>query len=115
MKLNVIFLAIGTVMLTSGCAAKQLLPGAEKILVTSERPSESCAYVGEVVGSQGNWWTDDVTSSKNKMIGARNEMRNEALKLGANIVFIQEFKNTKSDLSFDVTNTTAIGNAYKCQ
>jgi len=106
-------LVVGAALLF-GCAAKRLLPGAEKVLITNERPSETCIFVGEVVGSQGNWWTDDVTSTKNKMVGARNEIRNEAFKRGANVVVVQEFRNTQSDLSFDVTNTTGIGNAYKC-
>ncbi|EAA9593782.1 DUF4156 domain-containing protein, partial [Salmonella enterica] len=30
------------------------------------------------MGSQGNWFTGDVTSNKNLVIGARNELRNEA-------------------------------------
>jgi Domain of unknown function (DUF4156) len=106
-------LVVGAALLF-GCAAKGLLPGAEKVLITNEKPPDTCTFLGEVVGSQGNWWTDDVTSTKNKMVGARNEIRNEAFKRGANLVFVQEFRNTRSDLSFDVTNTTGIGNAYKC-
>ncbi|WP_164084686.1 DUF4156 domain-containing protein [Alteromonas flava] len=102
------------VIVLSGCAAKEMLPGAETIKVVTEAPEGNCEFVGEVIGSQGNWWTDDVTSTKNKMLGARNEMRNEAFKLGATHVHLVESVNTESDLSFDVTNSTVIGNAYKC-
>lgn len=44
------------------------------------------------MGSQGNWFTGDVTSNKNLVIGARNELRNEAYKLGANVVYVQDLK-----------------------
>ena len=75
---------------------------------------KNCKYLGEIVGSQGNWFTGDFTSNKDLVIGARNELRNEAHKLGANIVYIQDMKNTNKFHSLGTTNTTAIGKAYKC-
>ena len=97
----------------AGCAAKRLSPGAQAVLLVNEVPS-NCQFLGEVVGSQGNWWTDDVTSTKNKMVGARNELRNQAFAMGATHVQVMESRNTKSGVSFDVTNTTVIGNAFRC-
>lgn len=70
--------------------------------------------MGEIIGSQGNWFTGDYTSNKNLVTGARNELRNEAYKLGANIVYIQNMANTNAWGSLGTTNTTAIGKAYKC-
>ncbi|MEH6544383.1 MAG: DUF4156 domain-containing protein [Porticoccaceae bacterium] len=101
-------------VLIASCAAKPMIPGAGRIKIIQDAPDNSCEFLGEVVGSQGNWWTDDSTSTKNKMIGARNEMRNQAFGLGANVLHIMESRNTKSMLSFDVTNVTVIGNAYRC-
>ena len=97
----------------AGCAAKPIAPGARAVLIVHQTPS-NCQFLGEVVGSQGNWWTDDVTSTKNKMVGARNELRNQAFAMGATHVQVMESRNTQSDLSFDVTNTTVIGNASRC-
>ncbi len=58
--------------------------------------------------------TGDFTSNKNLVIGARNELRNEAYKLRANIVYIQDMSNTNAHGSLGTTNTTAIGKAYRC-
>lgn len=100
----------------SACAAKQTIPGAERIELVNELPDrERCEFVGEIVGSQGNWFTGDVTSNKNLVIGARNELRNEAYKLGANVVYMQDLKNTNAYGSMGTTNTTGVGKAYKCK
>ena len=98
-----------------GCAAKQVSQEASIIEIVNEKPNmKNCKYLGEIVGSQGNWITGDFTSNKDLVIGARNELRNEAHKLGANIVYIQDMKNTNKFHSLGTTNTTAIGKAYKC-
>ena len=109
-NLTVVTLAV----LTTACASKPIAPGAERVMLVAEAP-QGCEFLGEVVGSQGNWWTDDVTSTKNKMVGARNELRNQAYAMGATHVQIMESRNTQSKVSFDVTNTTVIGNAFKCK
>ena len=99
----------------SACSAKQTIPGAERVELMNELPDKNkCEFLGEVVGSQGNWFTGDVTSNKNLVIGARNELRNEAYKLGANVVHVQDLKNTNAYGSMGTTNTTGIGKAYKC-
>lgn len=107
------FALVSLSVVLAACAAKPVTPGAEHVMLVTEAP-EGCQFLGEVVGSQGNWWTDDVTSTKNKMVGARNEMRNEAHAMGATHIHLMESRNTQSKVSFDVTNTTVIGNAYKC-
>jgi hypothetical protein len=107
------FIYVSIAIVCTACAAKPVMSGAERVMLLSEAP-QGCEFLGEVVGSQGNWWTDDVTSTKNKMVGARNELRNLAYAKGATHVHIMESENTQSRVSFDVTNTTIIGNAYKC-
>lgn len=91
------------------------MPGAETVELVNERPDQSqCKFLGEVVGSQGNWLTGDLTSNKDLIIGARNELRNEAYKLGGNLVYIQDLQNTNAHGSLGTTNTTGVGKAYKC-
>lgn len=98
-----------------GCAAKQVMPGAERVEIVNEAPDKSsCKFLGEVVGSQGNWWTGDLTKNKDLVIGARNELRNEAFNLGGNVVYVQDMKNTNAFGSMGTTNTTAVGKAYRC-
>jgi hypothetical protein len=98
-----------------GCSAIKSLPEAQGIEIVNITPDEEkCKYIGEVVGSQGNWFTGDYTSNENLVVGARNELRNEAYKLGANIVYMSDMKNTNAWGSLGTTNTTAIGKAYLC-
>ncbi len=102
-------------ILVLGCSAKSISPGAQSIELVNETPDMSkCKFLGEIIGTQGNFITGDFTSSKNLVMGARNELRNEAFKLGANVVYIQDMKNTNAYKSLGTTNTTAVGKAYKC-
>lgn len=100
----------------SGCAAKPIIEGAEKVDLTTERPDRvHCDYLGEVVGSQGNWVTGDFTSNEDLIIEARNELKNKAFKLGANVVYVEGMANTNAWGSLGTTNSTAIGKAFKCE
>lgn len=108
-------LALASLATLMGCAATAVLPGAQRVEIVNETPDRGkCRFIAEVVGSQGNWITGDITSNKNLMIGARNELRNEAFKLGGNVVYIQDMKNTNAHGSLGTTNTTAVGKAYTC-
>ena len=94
MKSIVIFCT--AVAILSGCAAKSVRPEANSVEVVNEAPNKDrCKFLGEVYGSQGNWFTGDWTSNKNLMIGARNELRNETHALGGNVVYIQDMKNSR--------------------
>lgn len=110
-----ILLCIFSVTALMGCAAKQATPEAMNVELVNYPPDLSkCRYVGDVVGSQGNWITGDFTPNKNLIIGARNELRNQAYKLGANVVYIQNMASTNASSSLGTTNTTAVGKAYRC-
>lgn len=104
-----------TLALMTGCSAISTVPGAETVdIVTDGAGLSGCKYLGEVVGSQGNWLTGDITSNKNLMVGARNDLRNEAFKRGANIVLVQDAKNVSASGAKGTTNSTMIGKAYRC-
>jgi hypothetical protein len=96
----------------SACAAKPILPGAEKVMLSNDKPSGNCEFVGEIIGGQGNWWTDDITSSKNIAKGSRNALRNEAFNLDANYVYIQQTSGSQTYLGG--STMSLVGNAYKC-
>ena len=98
-----------------GCSAHSVKPGAETVEIVIEQPDRNlCEFKGEIVGSQGNWFTGDFTSNESLMIGARNELLNQAYEMGANVVYMQDMKNTNAWGSLGTTNSTAIGKAYKC-
>ncbi|RXJ73181.1 hypothetical protein CS022_10490 [Veronia nyctiphanis] len=99
----------------AGCAAKPIIPQAQSIEIVNEQPDlEKCKFLGEIFGSQGNWITGDFTSNKDLMLGARNELRNEAFKLGGNVVYMQSLQSSGGFESLGTTNTTAVGKAYNC-
>jgi len=103
--------------LLMACAAKQASPGAEKIFVSDRPPPDGCRFMGEVQGSQGNFWTSEFTSDRNILSGARNEMRNQALTLGANYVLVETQSHSNNTAGFSLGGTYAsviIGNAYSC-
>ena len=98
-----------------GCAAKEIAPGSEKIMLTSHAAPSHCEFIGEVSGSQGNIMTSDFTSDENLIKGARNEMRNKAFELGANFVVIEnQSQSQNTSGSGGAYNATIIGNAFIC-
>lgn len=110
------FICILGLLTLMGCSANGVIPEARNIEIVSEEPDRShCRYMGEVVGSQGNWITGDFTSNKALIVDARNELKNQAYELGGNIIYIQLLKNTNAYKSLGTTNTTAIGKVFKCQ
>ncbi len=118
-----------TICMTSliGCTAKPLEHGASKVRVMNSAP-ENCEFLGEVDGSQGNWLTADFTSDRDIIIGARNEMKNQANALGANTVVIKKTVDNsnagidgyKSGSQASISSTkgtyssTLIGEAFLC-
>lgn len=114
-KLKLI-LSTSLLSLLSACAALPLDKGAESVNLVSIYPnSKSCTPIGDVIGTHGNWITGDFTSNINLIAGARNALKNEAYKLGANVVFIEETQNTDSWGSLGITNTTIVGKAFNCK
>ena len=112
---SLILVAIAAGSVLSGCSAIQPIAGANQVeLVNARWEPKDCKFLGEIVGSQGNWWTGDITSNEDLMIGARNELRNKAYQLGANRVSVQNMTSVGGSNSLGTDNTTIIGKAYFC-
>lgn len=79
MNKKLVFLS--ALMLTA-CSANSLQHGAEGVRVTHNEPDTSCTYLGDVTGSQGNFFTGGWTSNSNLETGARNDLKNKAWKMG---------------------------------
>jgi len=109
---------VGLAACLTACAATPLqAPAAANILVTRNAPAADCTFLGEVRGSQGNFWTAEFTSDEDLLVGARNRMRDAAYALGANFVQVElenPSHNTADLSSGGVYNSTIIGNAYRC-
>ncbi len=114
-KPPLILLALSSI---SGCTAAPLQkPAASNVLVTRNTPADDCRFVGEVLGSQGNFWTAEFTSDEDLIAGARNRMRDRAYDLGANFVQIElenQSHNTADHSTGGVYSSVILGNAYAC-
>ncbi len=115
---KLIHISLIAAVITSGCAAAPLMEqDAARVLVTRNAPADNCRFVGEVLGSQGNFWTADFTSDEDLIAGARNRMRDKAYNLGANFVQIElenQSHNTADYSSGGVYSSVVVGNAYVC-
>ena len=108
----VVFAAI---FLLSACSAIQATPDGAPVELVNDRPQGDCRSLGEIVGSQGNFFTGNYTSNKDLMIGARNDLRNQAASMGGNLVHVQNVSNASAHGSRGTSNTTVVGMVYKCQ
>lgn len=110
--------AVSSVLLSVllvGCSATPTTPEGKSVELVTEKPTGNCKPLGDVVGSQGNWFTGDYTSNKNLLIGARNDLRNKASEMGGNYVWVQNSSNTNAWGSLGTTNTTVLGVVYRCE
>ena len=67
-----------------------------------------CTQIGEVIGSEGHWYTYLFISNTNLTQGALNDMKNKAHEMGANTVIVYNYISTFA------TSVTFLGQAYKC-
>ena len=67
-----------------------------------------CAFKGEVIGSEGNWYSYLFFSNADMIRGALNDVKNNAAKQGSNIVIIHQIDGF-------ITSTTFVGQSYFCE
>ena len=66
-----------------------------------------CRYLGEIIGTEGHWYTYLFISNRQLVQSALNDLYNRANAKGANVVFISD------NVSFS-TSVTFYGQAYYC-
>lgn len=107
-----------TAIWLGGCAATSVTSAGQKVLVSNSRHiPKKCRYLGEVNGSQGNFFTGNYTSDSHLDEGALNKMRNRAAEMGAN--YVQIITNRAGQFNsggngVGDSTATVIGNAYSC-
>ena len=106
---SIILLGCGTL----SCAPVQLHPDNEAVrLIFYNEPGlaknlPQCAYLGPIVSSYGRWFNYLFISNADLTQGAIDDMYNEANKIGANVVYIND------NIDF-TTSVTLLGQAYRC-
>jgi len=69
---------------------------------------QQCENLGEVIGSEGRWYSYLFYSNRLMIQGALNDIRNRAYEIGANKVVV--YKNVDF-----MTSVTIVGQAYNCK
>lgn len=115
MRYHIFFGSVLFIAAVTGCNSTPLNPGAESVRILQDQP-KGCKYLGEVTGNQGNFFTGAYTSNENLETGARNDMKNQAYKLGGNVLvyLTNRAGQTNGRDSGMQTNVTLSGIVYKC-
>ncbi len=113
-------LFLSFLLILTGCSANSIKHGAETVKVTNIEPDKECIRLGDITGSQGNFFTGEWTSNRNLETGARNDLKNRAYDMGGNVVVILTQRpgmtggGTSIFGSLQQTNVTISGTVYKC-
>ncbi len=92
-----------------GCSSIPLEESAREVrILYSMTPPPDCRLIGDIVGSAGHWYSYLFITNANLSLGALNDIKNKARKLGGNTVRVV------SNREF-VTSVTLIGQAYDCR
>lgn len=87
MRIHIAFLCAVAALGPTGCMAKRLSDGGATVTTVSRAPHR-CERLGDVAGRSGGMLVGDMTSVRDLDLGARNDLRNRAAKLGADTVQI---------------------------
>lgn len=119
MKISMVMVAL---LLTS-CTVAPMLPGAEKVLVTSAPIPKNCRDIGRVTADDTNGVTQSYTSHEHLMEDESNNLKDQAFAIGANTVQITQHETTyiqnsskkpKVTLPQSVNQHQLTGEAYFC-
>lgn len=113
---------IGLILISivTGCSSIALEQGANKVRLTHNEPGKECQYLGDITGSQGDFFTGAFTSNEDLETGARHALKNKAAKLGGNVIYMLTQRAGETGNYADnfggsqQTNVTLTGNVYHC-
>lgn len=113
MNVKAFIVSAASLMLLAGCAAKAINPNAQQVRILDKVPENKCKYIGEAIGSQGNFFTGAYTTDENLQQGALNELKNKAANMGGNAIVL--VSNQAGLTQGSQRNITSVGNVYSCQ
>lgn len=106
-----ISVSLALIVVLSACAGHSIKVDAAQIQILDSEP-KTCQFLGEVYGTQGNIVTGLFTTDEELIAGARNDVRNEALALGANSLYITK---TSPNRTHNLDSYSFYGKAYRCK
>ena len=115
------FILVLVALTLTACASKPLDPEAKLVRLTTIEPSAECQFLGDITGNQGDFFTGEFTSNERLETGARHDLKNQAHKMGGNVIFLlTERAGQTGSFAWDFggsnvqTNVTLSGNVYFC-
>ena len=100
---------LALLFLLASCSLATLNPEAVHVKLSADPIKlKYCEYLGEVMGSAGNWYDFLYISNNALMQAAVNDIRNQAAAKGADTVYIEEPRQF-------TTSVTMLGLAYRCK
>lgn len=107
-------LGLSAALLLAGCSSTNELTGAgQQVKFTDTKPAAECQLVGEVTGSQSNWFSGS-GGEGSSMRGAANDLRNKAAAMGGNVIYGANSPSQNLLSSFAPLDSKMIGQVYKC-
>lgn len=106
--LKIILISCFLPLLLNGCAHSLDSKAISVNVYYSENENAHCDYKGDVIGSDGNFFTFLFISNINLTRGALNDIRNNAAAMGGDTVIIIR------DQLLYTTTTTFVGSVYSC-
>lgn len=97
-----------------GCSATKLNENASLVMVSPNAAPSGCKYLGTVSGTQGGYWTGAYTTNENLDLGAMNNFKNNAYKMGANYVQMSNNLNASGHNGTSLSQISYNGVAYSC-
>lgn len=114
-KMRIKFLlGLSAALLLAGCStSNELTTAGQQVTFSETKPGVECQLVGEVTGSQSNWFSGSGGESSS-MRGAANDLRNKAAAMGGNVIYGVNSPSQSLISSFVPLDSKMIGQVYKC-
>jgi len=101
-------------LLITACATS-LQEGAEAVVIVNIVPAEKiCEFLGQISASEGGMISGEFMQDDKIKRGAINQLKNKALLMGGNTVYIEKDFNALKHLTPRKLNQTNIGLVYRC-
>lgn len=117
-ELRLLICKITLVLIIIGCSGISAQPEVKSVtMLLGEQNPTGCQLLGKVTGSsQDSQTNEDNTPYVERLISARNNLRNETYKLGGNTVHIIYANNSgKYEIPGVDKEIIFVGNAYYCE
>ena len=114
MRINVLLGLSVAAMLLAGCStSRELSAAGQRVTFTDKQPASSCQLLGNVTGTQNNWFSG-AGAEGSSLRGAANDLRNRAAEMGGNVIYGATSPTQNIWSGFAPLDSKMNGQVYKC-